>query len=359
MQPRRQRRQAGAAFIMPTHARRVRGRLRRLCLCSLIVGGAGCAVGSGQRADLNVAPSTAVLATIPVGEGPTLLAMSPDGSRVYAAANAKLSVISTATNSVVATLGIEPYPAGLALTPDGTRALVTNLFAVRLTVIDTTKDALGAPIALFNDRFRGGFGHIGLSPDGTTAYVANPANQVLAIVDTVKPDTDSLMMDMQPVDVAVGPDGRTVYVAGCKNFCVTGTIEVLDARSRLVTTSITVGSKPYRIALSPDGRRAYTTNLGEPSVSVVDLATNTTTATVAVPVEPTGLAVARDGSRIFVANQPAGTITVIDAVTNTLQAKVKVANNVREVVVTPDGQRLYVSTLDSVLAVSVQSLVGG
>jgi len=287
------------------------------------------------------------------------MALSPDGSRLYAAANSKLSMINTATNGILTTLPIEPYPAGLALTPDGKRALVTNLFAVNLTVIDTVNDAVVAPIELFADRFRGGFGRIALSPDGRSAYVANTANQVLAIVDTAKPAADSLMMDMQPEDIAVAPNGRTMYVAGCKNFCVTGTIEVLDTASRMVTTSITVGSKPYRIALSPDGARAYTTNLGDPSVSVVDLANSQVTASVPVPVEPTGLAVSRDGGLVFVASQPTGTITVISTVSNTVRAQAKVAGNVREVVVTPDGRWAYVSTLDAVLAVNIQSLLGG
>lgn len=326
-----------------------------LCVMSML---AGCVAGSGQGSSLNAVASPAVLASMPVGEGPTLLAVSPNGSIVYAAANSKLSVIKTTNNTVAATVGIEPYPAGLALAPNGARAFVTNLFSVRLAVVDTSTNALSAPIELFADRVRGGFGRIALSPDGNTAYVANTANQVLAIVNIVNPETDSLMMDMQPVDIAVAPNGRTVYVAGCKNFCVTGTIEVLDASSRLVTTSIAVGSKPYRIALSPDGARAYTTNLGDPSVSVVDLVTSNATAKVPVPVEPTGLAVSRDGKRIFVASQPTGTITVIDGATNAVQSTVKVANDARDVVVTPDGRRIYVSTLDAVLAVDTQ-LLGG
>ncbi|MBI1818454.1 MAG: YncE family protein [Deltaproteobacteria bacterium] len=300
--------------------------------------------------------SSAVIASIPVGEGPTLLALSADGSRLYAASNSQFSVINTAGNAVIATISIDPYPAGLALTPDSARAFVTNLFAVKLTTVDLAINAVDSPIQLFASLTRGGFGRVSVSPDGTAAYVVNGANQAMAVVDTVTPDTASLMMDMQPVDVAVAPDGRTAYVAGCKNFCATGTVEVLDTTSRLVTTSFAVGPKPYRIVLSPDGKRAYTTNLGGPSVSVIDLATNQVTATVPVPIEPTGLALSRDGARIYVASQMAGTITVIDASTNSVQATAKVADNAREVVVAADGRRVYVSTLHSVIVVDAQSL---
>jgi YVTN family beta-propeller protein len=316
----------------------------------------GCAAGVGQGGGGPV-DTRAIVAVVPVGEGPTYLALSPDGSRLYAASNAQLSVISTASNRVVATVATAPYPAGLALTPDGQRAFITNLFSVSLTVVDTAANTLLPPLGLFAERFRGGFGRITITADGRTAYVANVANQVLALADLVTREASSLEMDMQPVDIAVSADGRTAYVAGCKNFCATGTVEVVDTRSQQVTASITVGAKPYRIVLSPDERRAYTTNLGDPSVSVVDLATRNAVATIAVPVEPTGLAVSRDGASIFVASQPPGTLTVISSASNAVTTSVKVADNVREVVLGPDGRRAYVSTLHSVVVVDTAALV--
>jgi len=71
-----------------------------------------------------------VVKTIAVGETPTGVAASPDGSKVYVA-NADshtISVIDTKTNRVVATIveGIGPGPLGVAFTPDGQHAYVTN-----------------------------------------------------------------------------------------------------------------------------------------------------------------------------------------------------------------------------------------
>jgi len=280
-----------------------------LGICVLLSTVVGCAARSGQGSGASALASKATLALIPVGEGPTLLALSADGSRVYAAANSQLSVISTANDRVVATITTQPYPTGLAVDPSGARAFLSALFSLQLMVVDTRTTAVTTPIELFAAFNRGGFGRIALSPEGGTAYIANTRNEVLAVVDTTRPETTSLPMDMRPVDIAVAPDGRSVYVAGCKNFCVTGAIEVLDAGSQLVKRTLSVGSKPYRIALSPDGTRAYTANLGSPSLSVVDLASGSVTATVAVPAQPTGLAVSSDGQRIYVASQATGTIT--------------------------------------------------
>src|SRR5215510_4429468 len=59
----------------------------------------------------------AVVASVPVGRGPTLLAISPDGSTVYAASVGQLAAILTTTNTVAATTRIDPYTTGIAVTP--------------------------------------------------------------------------------------------------------------------------------------------------------------------------------------------------------------------------------------------------
>jgi len=342
--------------LRQTERKNASQRFATICLL-LCLSLTSCATPFGSTTAREAATSAAVVATIPTGEGPTLLALSPDGSRLYAAANSKLTIISTHDNRAVGSIETQPYPTGLAITPDGTRALLASLFSVQLMVVDTTVNALITPIDLFAGVSRGGFGRIALSPDGRTAYVANTRNTGLAVIDLATSEATSWAMDMRPVDVALAADGRRVYVAGCKNFCTTGTIEVLDAASQLVITSISVGAQPYRLALSPDGAHAYTANVGDPSVSIVDLASQSTTR-VPVPVEPLGLAVSRDGARIYVASQTAGTITVIDAATTAVLQTAKIARDVREVVVSADSQRLYISTLRSVLAVDTALLSG-
>ena len=317
---------------------------------------AACGALTQSLAGAPTAPLAQPLATIPVGDGPTLLAMAPDGSRVYAASGSGLSVIATATNTLVGSVRTGPQPTGLAVTPDGQRVFVTNLFATRLTVVDTAAMTALSPIDLFVDRFVGGFGRIGIAPHGTTAYVCNADNLVLAIVDVTNPDPYSLMTDIRPYDIALSRDGRTAYVAGCYNFCTTGSVEVLDTVSRRITGTITVGPRPYRIAVTADGRRAYTTNLGGPTVSVIDLGSQSVVATVPVPLEPTGLAVSRDGSSVYVTSQTSGNVVAIDAATNSVRGSLHVGRMVREVVVTPDGRRVYVSTDRAVVVLDANAL---
>jgi YVTN family beta-propeller protein len=296
------------------------------------------------------------VATIPVGTPPTLLAISPDGSRVFASSTGQLAIIDTAANTVVATAKAPPYPTGVAVTPDGRRVLLDNVETTRLVVVDAATGAVQQPVNLIVDIHPGGFGRVVVTPDGGRAYVTNQGKQYLAVADLAAGNAVESMLDMRPIDVALSRDGRTLYIAGCKEFCTTGTIQVIDTTNNPLQRSDTVGPSPYRLALSPDGRRAYTTNLGGPSLSVVDLASGSTLATLPVGVEPTGLAVSPDGTRVYVANSQQGTLTVVDATRNVVASTVSLPREPREIVVAPNGRRVYVSIRGAVVVLDAAAL---
>jgi YVTN family beta-propeller protein len=69
------------------------------------------------------------VATIPVGDNPTGVAVRPDGSRVYVTNNQSdgVSIIDTSTNQVVASIPpIGNGPWGVAVHPYGSRFYVSN-----------------------------------------------------------------------------------------------------------------------------------------------------------------------------------------------------------------------------------------
>ena len=324
-----------------------------LPLLALVATGCG---GLGPAAPPAV-QSAAVLATIPVGAPPTLLAVAPDGRHVYAASNGSLAVLDTATRAVVTTLPVNPNSTGVAVSPDGARVYVAALFSIQLTVLDTASNTLGPPVQLFLQRLRGGFSWMALSPDGATAYIPNEANSALAIVALPSGQGSLVMPDVRPIDVASAPDGRTVYVVGCKAICTPGFVQYFDTATQRFTAELAVGGNPYRVKVSPDGTRAYTANLSGPSVSVIDLAAHSVAATVPVPVQPTGLAVSPDGRTVWVASQTGGALTAIDAATNQVRGSVPIAL-ARDVVTTPDGRQVYVSSERAVVVVAAAA-VGG
>jgi len=89
-----------------------------------------------------------LVATIPVGNIPINLAITPDGTRVYVAngSSDNVSVIDTATNILVATIPVGADPSGVVITPDGTRVYVANGSSDNVSVIDTATNILVATI---------------------------------------------------------------------------------------------------------------------------------------------------------------------------------------------------------------------
>lgn len=332
--------------------------LRNVAGASLLACLAGCGALQGPTPTARQLAPAAVLASVAVGRGPTLLAISPDGSRVFAASNGTLTIIRTDTNTAAASASIDPYPTGLAVTPDGGQVLLVAVSSGRLAVVDAATGARVRTIALPQDLQPGGYGRIAVSPDGRAALVAN-AGAWLAAVDMTDDNARRTLLDLQPTDVRFAPDGGTVYVSGCKESCTAGTIELLDPVSGQTRRTLAVGPAPNRVAVSPDGTGLFTTNLGGPSLSVVSLASGAVEATLAVGIHPTGLAVSPDGARVYVASQTSGTLTVIGTAGNAVLGTVRMPGAPREIVLAPDGRRAWVSTSepDAVVVLDPAALV--
>jgi YVTN family beta-propeller protein len=309
----------------------------------------------GGRPAPPVPASPAVLAAIPVGSVPTLLAVAPDGAHVYAASDGSLTVIDTAANAVAATLRTPPNATGIAVAPDGSLVYVASLFSTDLTVLRTATNTLAPPIPLFLERLRGGFSWLALTPDGATAYVANQVNKALAVIALPSGRGTALMPDIAPADVAIAPGGATLYLAGCKPICTPGFVQTFDIPSQRFTGEVAIDGRPYRVAVAPDGARVYTANLSGPSVSVIDTASRRVVATVPVPVQPTGLAVSPDSATVWVASQTGGTLSALDAATNRVRAGLPIPG-ARDVACTRDGRRVYVSAEERVIALDAEAI---
>jgi YVTN family beta-propeller protein len=91
--------------------------------------------------------TNAVTATIPVGNGPFAVAVSPDGSKVYVTntGSNNVSVIDTATNTVIATIPVEAS-FGVAVSPDGSRVYATTAGTASVSVINAATNAVTATI---------------------------------------------------------------------------------------------------------------------------------------------------------------------------------------------------------------------
>ncbi|MCO1656763.1 protein kinase domain-containing protein [Pseudonocardia humida] len=119
-----------------------------------------------------------VLATIPVGEAPRGLVISPDGARAYVAntADGTLTVVDAANGAVITTVVVGDEPDEVAISADGRHVLVVNAYSETLSVVDTGTNAVVAEIPT-GGAPRG----VAVSPDGRRAYVALPG--AVAVLD--------------------------------------------------------------------------------------------------------------------------------------------------------------------------------
>jgi YVTN family beta-propeller protein len=145
--------------------------------------------------------STGEAKVIVTGPGTEGIAISPDGKEVWAAsrADAKISIISTATDTIVAS-----FPSGgkspkrMDFTPDGSQVWVTNSGSGETTVFDARARELLASITTSKDP-----SGVSISPDGRRAYVTNSATNVLTFVDVAtRKVLDTMAIGTDPDGIA-------------------------------------------------------------------------------------------------------------------------------------------------------------
>ena len=150
--------------------------------------------------------------TITVGNNPTGVAVTPNGSFIYVAnsTDGTVSVIPNTfpTFSPITTVTVGAGPSSVAITPNGTLAYVVNQGGRTVSVINTTTNTVTATVS---SGFCGQLNQIAIAPNGTDAYVA-----------------DATAVTGQPV-------------------CTQA--DVITTSSNTVTGNVTVGDGPFGVAV--------------------------------------------------------------------------------------------------------------
>ena len=178
---------------------------------------------------------------------------------------------------------------------------------------------------------------IAITSDNRYVWSVNPDNDSVSVFD-VADDANKKVAEIpvgkEPWCVAITPDDEKVYVTNMAS----GTVSVINARSREVVDRIKVGTEPFGCAVTPDGKRLYVANQSSGTVSVISTTGDDVLRTIEdVGDKPHGVAITEDGKKVFVtqflalkpANDPRprtqsegadngreGRVTVIDANSN-------------------------------------------
>lgn len=259
-----------------------------------------------------------VIKTIPTGNGPEFIAISPDGSRVYvedtgAGFVSDVVAIDAATNTVISRIQIVDQPSyGLAVSPDGSKLYIGCVGSITngsVTIVNTSTFGYISTLK-FNDVVMG----ITLNNDGSRLYVTNALYKNIAVVNTATSSViANIPMGSDPDQVKLSPDGSRLYVSSQNS----NNVSVINTVTNKVIATIKVGSSPEGICISADGRRVYVTNTNSNSISIIDATTDKLLSTIAVGINPTGISLSPDGNFLYVAIESSNSVSVIDTKTNT------------------------------------------
>jgi YVTN family beta-propeller protein len=207
-----------------------------------------------------------VTATIPTSEGPSGIAITPDGSRAYVAESDAgalnnghaVDVIDTATNTAVATITPFFAPYAVAITPDGASAYVTNLNSNNVSVIATATNTIVATVP------------VGSSPDGVAVANLNAHFAAFTIASlnispqgfqeqgdfTLGANSQGIDLAKQPVKLTIGsfsltiPAGSFLQVGRNHHFVLNATINGLPVSFNLKANDSSSTDFSYAVNVS-------------------------------------------------------------------------------------------------------------
>jgi YVTN family beta-propeller protein len=289
----------------------------------------------------------AVTATIPVPEEPNGIAFVPDGSKAYVASwvSNAVTVIDTATNT---TSAVSSVPAGtgpykIAMTPDGTEAIVSGYGSSGLVItISTATDAVVATGDSSGSWLQG----IAVDPTGTTAYVGSIGGGFFVYdlaTDTFDPDVITGLGWLGEVEVT--PDGSEVWMTAND---ATGAVRIYDVVGEEISFNYTGFIYPNGIAFNPDGSIVYVSEYGIDAVSAIDFTTLDVLYEYGTGVEPYGVAASPDGRFLYTVDNAVDTMSVIGAIQ-------RISGPDRYEVAVSISKRAFPGTSDSVFIASGQN----
>jgi len=203
------------------------------------------------------------------------------------------------------------------------------------------------------------------APDGTHYFISNEAESTLDVVDakTLKV-IRSIKLSGHPNNIAIGKDGRRVYVSIAVK---PGAVDVIDTASMEKVKSIPVNGAVHNTYVTPDGKFVVSGSIPSKTITVIDAQTETPvwSLTMDAGIRPLAFSTNPDGSTkwIFAQLSDFHGFAVVDFATRKEVNRIKLpdtppgkvaihegGNISHGMAVTSDGKTLVVnSTLNSSL----------
>jgi YVTN family beta-propeller protein len=190
------------------------------------------------------------------------VALSPDGQRLYVASSSAgtVTTIATASNTVVGNPVAVRYVSAVAVSPDGGHLYAMSPGTGGVVVIDTATNAPVGKAITVDGGFSGASSSrhaLAVSPVGHRAYAVSYHSGKVAVIDTATNALTgppiSIGSDPELDAVAVSPDGKRLFFSSSQR----GWLWIVDATTGQAGDHIDLSAVPTELAVGPDGRTVY------------------------------------------------------------------------------------------------------
>lgn len=282
----------------------------------------------GQTAQRLTLPNgwslTPVGRSLPLGDLPLNLAVSPNGKRLAVTNNGQstqsIQLIDIASEKILSDVVIPKSWVGLRFTPDGKRLLASGGNDNRVLIYDVTGDQLAKVDSMVLGKpWPARISVAGIETDrsGATLYAVTKDDSTLYIGDMAsKQIRNRVKLPAEAYTCLRSPVSEELYITvwgGDK-------IVIYDPAQQKLTGEIATGSRPNDLTFSRDGKTLFVSNANDNSVSVIDVKTRKVLETVTTALypdapagsTPNGLALTPDNKTLFVANADNNCLAVFD-----------------------------------------------
>jgi DNA-binding beta-propeller fold protein YncE len=231
---------------------------------------------------------------ITVPEYPSGMAITPDGLYLYVGSyeHDTIVCIRLADRAITQYIDIGGRARSLAVTPDGSHLYATSSAG---TVV-----SLSLPAATIDTSVYIGLNPKGItvSPDGLHILACATGEQEFAILNANDYSITS-MTGLMAIDVVPSPDGRLAYVS--TPLPDTGGITIVDVDSGCVVSKLTDPTLPIFLAITADGGRLFTTSDRDSGAAVLETQGRTVIARINLhDAYPGGVVLSPDGALAMV-----------------------------------------------------------
>jgi YVTN family beta-propeller protein len=257
------------------------------------------------------------------------VAVRDDGLTYFTAVfQSQLGVTNTTTRTITGFINVGNIPTGVAFSPDGTRAYSANQSDATVSVVDV---ASSTSIATISTGGAAPFS-VEVSPDGLQLFVGNNDNTMLIIDTQSFAILKTVIVGFATNAFAIEPSGRFLYASSF----VSGTVSEIDMFTGNVTRTFMVGGTPQGLAVSRKGTNLFVANEAG-YVNDVDLTTGDIGAQIPLASGGFGVGVTPDDKQAWIAIPNTGQVQVLDMKKKQITGSLNVGGNPRRLAFSDAG----------------------